>query len=229
MYPKQLLLHHLACLSFFACHSAYGMQPRHSNDSSVKSYVASPSAMPILTISLQVHPQKNTKLTSQKNTKLTPEQKNTKLTSDKYYTEEHQTHLRQVLQRFSDNGIIANPAKCVLGAMKLDFLGHRVRAQGIQPLESKVQAIREFPEPTSLRQLREFLGLVNFYHRFVPNCAKILEPLNKLLSAPGRRHFNWGEEAITAFNTIKEALADATLLVHPKPHAPTCIMADASD
>lgn len=204
-------------------------QPRHSNDSSIKSYVASPSAMPILTISLQVHPQKNTKLTSQKNTKLTSEQKNTKLTSDKYYTEEHQTHLRQVLQRLSDHGIIANPAKCVLGAMKLDFLGHRVSAQGIQPLESKVQAIREFPEPTSLRQLREFLGLVNFYHRFVPNCAKILEPLNKLLSAPGRRHFNWGEEAITAFNTIKEALADATLLVHPKPHAPTCIMADASD
>ena len=66
MYPKQLLLHHSACLSFFAF-SAYGMQPRHSNDSSTKSYMAFPSVMPILTISsLQVHPQKNIKLTSDK-------------------------------------------------------------------------------------------------------------------------------------------------------------------
>ena len=101
----------------------------------------------------------------------------------------------------------------------------------IPPLEKKVSAIRDFPQPSSLRKLREFLGLVNFYHRFVPNCAKLLEPLNKLLSSPekGSRHLAWDEEATTAFKEIKDALDDATLLVHPKPNAPTCIMADAPD
>ena len=145
--------------------------------------------------------------------------------------EEHQAHLRQVLQRLSEHGMVINPAKCVLGVPELDFLGHRVSAQGIQPLEEKVRAIRDFPQPSSLRKLREFLGLVNFYHRFVPNCAKILEPLNKLLGAPEKdsHHLAWDEEATTAFHSIKQALADVTLLVHPKPHAPTCIMADASD
>ena len=145
--------------------------------------------------------------------------------------EEHQAHLKQVLQRLSDHGIVINPAKCVLGVPELDFLGHRVSAQGIQPLEEKVSVIRDFPQPTSLRKLREFLGLVNFYHRFVPNCAKILEPLNKLLGSPEKisHHLAWDEEATTAFNTIKQALADATLLVHPKPNAHTCIMADFSD
>jgi hypothetical protein len=145
--------------------------------------------------------------------------------------EEHQAHLRQVLQRLSDHGIIINPAKCVLGVTELDFLGHRVSAHGIQPLEEKVRFIREFPQPSSLRKLREFLGLVKFYHRSVPNCAKILEPLNKLLSSPqsDTRHLAWDEETTTTFKAIKRALADATLLVHPKPHSPTCIMTDASN
>jgi hypothetical protein len=146
--------------------------------------------------------------------------------------EEHKTHLRQLLQRLSDHGMVINPAKCVLGVSELDFLGHRVSAQGIQPLQEKVNVIRSFPKPTSLRKLREFLGLViNFYHRFIPNCANTLEPLNRLLSSPEStpRHLAWNEESITAFNTIKQALADATLLVHPKPHAPTSIMVDASD
>ena len=145
--------------------------------------------------------------------------------------EEHKTHLRQVLQRLSDQGMVMNPAKCVLGVPELDFLGHRVSAQGIQPLEGKVSVIRDFPQPVSLRKLREFLGLINFYHRLIPNCANILEPLNRLLSSPENnpRHLPWDEESNTVFNAIKQALADATLLVHPKPHAPTSIMADASD
>ena len=145
--------------------------------------------------------------------------------------EEHQAHLRQVLQRLSDHSMVINPAKCVFGVPELNFLRHQVSIHGIRPLEEKVSVIRDFPQPCSLRKLREFLGLVNFYHRFIPNCAKIMDPLNKLLSSPEKdsRHLSWDEEATTAFNATKQALADATLLVHPKLHAPTCIMADASD
>ena len=110
-------------------------------------------------------------------------------------------------------------------------MGHHVDSTGIKPLESKVQVIRDFPKPTTQRKLREFLGLVNFYHRFVPNCAAILVPLNSMLSSAQHSHspLNWSPAAESAFNQIKDALADASLLVHPKPNAPTCIMTDASD
>ena len=97
--------------------------------------------------------------------------------------DEHKVHLRLVLQRFVLYGIIINPVKCVLGVSELQFLGHRVNKDGVCPLSDQVQIIRDFPQPTSLRQLREFLGLVNFYHRFIPRCAEILTPLNELLKA----------------------------------------------
>ena len=142
--------------------------------------------------------------------------------------EEHKEHLRQVLDRLSEHGIIINPSKCELGVKELNFLGHRVNSQGIQPLPDRVKAVADFPTPTSLQKLREFLGLVNFFHRFIPNCASILGPLNSLLAAKDHR-LTWSEEATASFNSIKESFTMATLLTHPKPFAPTCIMSDASD
>ena len=140
-------------------------------------------------------------------------------------------HVREILRRLHEHGIVINPAMCEFGVNQLTSLGHRVNPQGIQPLPERVTSVREFPTPTSLRQLREFLGLVNFYHRFIPNCASILGPLNALLANSSRRNhkLHWTEQATAAFTTIKEALAAATLLTHPKPFAPTCIMCDASD
>ena len=82
--------------------------------------------------------------------------------------------------------------------------------------------------PTSQRQLREFLGLVNFYHRFVPHCARILKPLNSCLTSRGKE-LPWTPEAAEAFSAIKAALAQATLLSHPQAGAPLSIMTDASD
>ena len=145
--------------------------------------------------------------------------------------EEHKQHLCLVLERLHNHGIFINPAKCVWGAAQLDFLGHHVNAQGIHPLEDKVQVIRDFPQPTSQRKLREFLGLVNFYRRFLPDCARVLQPLTQLLSncKSSTKSIAWGDDAAMAFSTIKEMLAQATLLAHPKPEAPTNIMTDASD
>ena len=88
-----------------------------------------------------------------------------------------------MLERLNDHGILINPAKCVFGAEQLYFLGHHVDSQGIRPLEEKVEVVRDFPQPTTWRKLREFLGLVNFYHRFIPGCADILHPLNDLLTS----------------------------------------------
>ena len=67
--------------------------------------------------------------------------------------DEHKIHLRLVLQRFVLYGIIINPVKCVLGVSELQFLGHRVNKDGVCPLSDQVQIIRDFPQPTSLRQL----------------------------------------------------------------------------
>ena len=144
--------------------------------------------------------------------------------------EQHHDHLRQVFSRLQDHGLRINPDKCVWGANLLDFLGFQVDQHGIRSLEVKVQAIREFPLPPTQHKLRQFLGLVNFYHRFLPNCALILQPLHDLLKgAPkGNTPLTWTDAATKAFHTIKDALADATLLVHPRPNAPTCILTDAS-
>ena len=96
--------------------------------------------------------------------------------------QEHLVHLREVYHRLDAHGIVVNPDKCVLGVLELDFLGHRVDKHGVHPLEEKVDIIRQFPQPTSQQQLCRFLGLVNFYHRFVPGCAHILQPLHCLLT-----------------------------------------------
>ena len=101
---------------------------------------------------------------------------------------------------------------------------------GIRPLEEKVDAVRHFPQLTSQRKLRQFLGLVNFYHGFIPGCAHILQPLHSLLTGSSKsdRCLVWTPDAEAVF-TVKEALADATLLVHPQSDAPTCLITDASD
>ena len=143
--------------------------------------------------------------------------------------EEHLHHLRLVLQRLHDHGIVINVSKSVFGVSSVEFLGYLVDASGIRPLESKTEVIRNFPQPASQRKLREFLGLVNFYRRFIPNGATILHPLNRLLSKSTPNTLTWTDATVAAFNSVKEALAEATLLVHPQPGAPTCIMADASE
>ena len=96
--------------------------------------------------------------------------------------------------------------------------------------KSKPSAISQ-DLPHNAIKLREFLGLINFYHRFLPGCAKTLQPLHSLLSGPIKqgKTLLWEEGATTAFNSSKEMLAKATLLHHPKPEALTNITTDASD
>ena len=145
--------------------------------------------------------------------------------------QEHRKHLRLVFERLQSHGVLINPAKCVLGVRQLQFLGHQIDSQGIRPLPDKVKVVMEFPRPANARKLREFLGLVNFYHRFIPNAARILQPLHQLLQSTkdGRTKLCWTSEAASAFEAGKQALASATLLSYPKPDALTSIMCDASD
>ena len=126
--------------------------------------------------------------------------------------------------------LCVKPSKCEFGVPQLTFLGHLVDQHGIRPLPDKVEALCAFPRPTTQCKLCEFLGLVNFYNRFIPNCAYTLSPLNSFFGKKYKQSdIQCTNEAVNAFNTIKEVLAQATLLAHPKPDAPLSIATDASD
>ena len=142
--------------------------------------------------------------------------------------EKHQRHLRLIFERLSYYGLIMNPQKCIFGASCVHFLGHLVHSDGIHSLPSKVQAIIDFPQPRSRCQLRTFLSLINFYHRFIPGCARILDPLSSLLTS-STEHLTWDDTSTQACIGIKKALAEAALLVQPKPSSLTSLATDTSD
>nr|VZI23182.1 unnamed protein product [Spirometra erinaceieuropaei] len=98
--------------------------------------------------------------------------------------EEDREHLALVFDRPDKFGVIINPSKCVLGGPSLEFLGHHVDYELLRPLPSKAEAIRDFPPPTSKRQLQRFLCMVTFYRRFLPNCADLMLSLTNMLSGP---------------------------------------------
>ena len=122
-----------------------------------------------------------------------------------------------------------NAEKSQFGKSSLEFLGHHVSSTGIKPLQKKVFEINDFPRPSSYRQLRRFLGLVNLYRRFIPNCASIAQPLTNMLRN-GPRRFDWTKTADTAFNNLKSALAKTSQLAHysADPSAKLVLVGDAT-
>ena len=142
--------------------------------------------------------------------------------------EQHLKDLKAVFTRLSAHGILINPNKCLFGAHSLNFLGHHIDRHGISPLLDKVKAINNFPQPQTQRQLRRFIGLMNFYHHFLPHCAELMQPLHSLLKGKSQS-LTWTDAATASFRATKDALAKASLLTYPTPNAPTCLMTDASD
>ena len=94
--------------------------------------------------------------------------------------DDHRQHLRQLFRKLADYGLVVNPQKCVLGLSSLEFLGHYVISSGVQPLQSRVESITDFPRQRSSKSLQEYLGMLNFYRRFVPHAASMLLPLYEL-------------------------------------------------
>ena len=142
--------------------------------------------------------------------------------------EEHLEDLERVFKILEENGLVVNRKKCILGASSVKFLGHLVDANGIRPLPEKVEAIRKTRPPTSIKELRRFLGMVNYYRRFVKAAAHHLYYLFDALKASPKR-LNWSEDMQTSFDSIKDALANSTMLHHPDPNLPLAITTDASD
>ncbi|KMQ86423.1 gag-pol polyprotein [Lasius niger] len=146
--------------------------------------------------------------------------------------EEHEAHLRQLFERLDAYGIKINPAKCVFGNNEVKFLGYLVSAEGTKPLTEKVEAIQNFPKPATVKQLRQFLGTLNFYRRFIPGAAQDQAALNEVLKGPktkGKKPVEWTKELEQAFHNCKNSLTRATLLAHPDPMAELALTTDASD
>jgi len=142
--------------------------------------------------------------------------------------EEHLEHLAQFFQILHQNGLTINPAKCTFAVSSLKFLGHMVSEAGLVPLPRHVAALQEFPPPTDIKQLQQFLGLINFYRRFLPSIARILKPLTDLLRG-NPKLLLWSAAAESAFLAAKAALVSAVPLTHPSPKATLSLAVDASD
>ena len=142
--------------------------------------------------------------------------------------EEHLEDLERVFKILAENGLVVNRKKCILGVSSVEFLGHLVDANGIRPLPEKVEAIRKVKTPTSIKELRRFLGMVNYYRRFVQSAAHHLYYLFDALKASPKR-LSWSENMESSFVAIKDALANSTMLHHPDASLPLAITTDASD
>lgn len=145
---------------------------------------------------------------------------------------EHQQHLRILFERLRMYGLCINTEKCQFGKTEIKFLGHMVTPNGIKPTPEKVEAIRQFPQPTVAKQLKRFLAMLNFYRRFLPKAVESQQVLQSLIVG-NRKNDNtvieWTEPAEQAFESCKKQLANATLLAHPKPNAELALFTDASD
>jgi hypothetical protein len=142
--------------------------------------------------------------------------------------EEHWTHLRTLFAILAANGLALNLEKCVFAVPELDFLGHRISGAGVAPLRDNVQVILNFTKPTDCKSLQRFLGIINFYHRFLPGAAGTLRPLTAALSG-NPKALPWTPNMETAFAAAKKALVAAVPLSHPLPGAVLSLAADASD
>lgn len=140
--------------------------------------------------------------------------------------EEHLARLEEVLKRLHKHGVHVKRAKCQFLKSHVIFLGHRIDAQGIHPTEDKLKAIVEAPAPKNVQELRSFLGLVNYYGKFIQNAATLLAPLNSLLRKEAK--WRWSQECQCSFESAKKALISSQVLVHYDPALPIRLIGDAS-
>ena len=141
---------------------------------------------------------------------------------------QHRDHLKTIFELLSANGLVINKSKCAFGVTELEYLGHLVTCDGIRPLTSRIQAIHDFPTPQTRTDLQRFLGMINYYHRFLPGIAPKLAPLHAASAGRGK-DITWTSQCQNAFEEAKASLSTNTLLHHPRPYVKTSTTVDASD
>ncbi|XP_038065755.1 uncharacterized protein K02A2.6-like [Patiria miniata] len=151
-------------------------------------------------------------------------------------------NLEAVLQRLEKHGMKIKKEKCEFLRESVTYLGHSIDAEGMRPLEDKVQAIRLAPVPKNQEELKAYLGLLGYYRKFLPNLSTQIAPLTMLLKDEYKSgtkckasqktstspNFKWGPAQQQAFDTSKQLLESDALLVHFDPRKPVLLQTDAS-
>lgn len=139
--------------------------------------------------------------------------------------EDHVAHLKLVFQTIRANHLFLRKEKCSFATNKVEYLGHFITKEGVSTDPSKVQAVANWPKPSTLKQLRGFLGLAGYYRRFVKDFGKIAKPLTDMLK---KDNFQWTEESTVAFFALQQALISAPVLTLPDFSKPFVVETDDS-
>jgi len=142
--------------------------------------------------------------------------------------EEHLVHLKKTLNCLQTNGYTVNPTKCEWAVQETKWLGHHMTPEGIKPLENKIKGILQLDRPTTVTELRSFIGMINFYRDFWKRRADVLAPLTALTKTPKGVPLAWTDETEAAFKGIKALLIEEVLLYYPDPNKEFIIKPDAS-
>ena len=152
--------------------------------------------------------------------------------------DEHITRLENVFKQLEKHGLKLKASKCEFFKSQVQYLGHIVSDEGIQTDPDKIAALKDWPAPTNIKELRSFLGFAGYYRRFVCNYSKIVKPLNSLLVGHTTNKkvrktkeatlWTWGIEQQTAFDTIIEKLTSPPVLAYTDYTKPFLLNIDAS-
>ena len=140
---------------------------------------------------------------------------------------EHLLRLKEVFDRLREAKLKLKPSKCAFCKSKVAFQGHIVSAEGVITDPGKVDKVKHWPQPTSGKEVHQFLGLANYYRRFVKDFATIARPLHKLTEKIAK--FQWTEQCQAAFEKLRNLLTTAPVLDFPDYVRPFILDTDASD
>ncbi|CAA9999208.1 unnamed protein product, partial [Nesidiocoris tenuis] len=140
--------------------------------------------------------------------------------------DEHLVHIQRLITAVFEDGFRFNFKKCTFAASSIQYLGHILGPDTVQPLQDNLIAIKSFPTPSSRKNIRQFLGKVNFYRKFIPDSVSILEPFHNLL----RKNipFSWSNECQRSFDKIKDLLTSVPVLAIFDRTKPIFVYTDAS-
>ena len=141
--------------------------------------------------------------------------------------EEHLRNLRKVLEKLKETGLTLKLAKCAFMQDEVTYCGYVINRDGVKPMPANVAAVKEAPAPTNIKELRSFLGMVNYYNNYLGNLSTITEPLHALMRK--EVPWKWSTECEAAFRAVKLKLSSAPLLVHFDMGKPIVVHCDASE
>ena len=139
----------------------------------------------------------------------------------------HREHLRELFKLMRKYKLYANLQKCLFGVAEIPVLGDLVSNKGVRPDPEKIKTIVEWPTPQSVKDLRKFLGLAAYLHKYSKNYADFARTLTQLLHK--ETGWDWSSECAEAFNSLKKSLVEAPILMIADHHKPFHVVCDASD